>query len=448
MKKPFQIFNENFNKKHLNSIFDQFLADGTAVGRDGIRVDKFAENIEDNIDIILRKVNAQNYDFTSYREKLISKGPDRPPRQISIPTIRDKLLLKFVSQFLVQVYPEHASHTPHSIIKRVHDIAAKSNLDDQFLRLDIKNYYPSINHGILIKILKKKIRKKQIISLLHDALSTPTGRKKVPENRNEKGVPQGLSISNILSAIYFSVVDKEIESFGGVEYFRYVDDILIVGAPDVISRLSEEVPTLLESRLKISCHPVGQGGKSTIVDIGQGIEYLGYKFCGREIEVRDASFKKMFMNIMKVITSMKYGKNNSKHLWRLNLRISGCRFKNRNIGWMFFFSQTKNMRQLMQLDEFVYAKARKYLNEDELKKLKRFIRSYHEIRFNSGETEYFPNFDDFDDEQKKKQIQILRPELKYEEIEGMNSSELHKLFVSIIRRETSDLEKDMMEAFS
>lgn len=445
---PANIFNSTFNKAYLREIYDEFISEGAAVGRDGISIAKFNDQIESEIEIILRKVQNCSYQFTAYREKLISKGAHKPPRQISIPTIRDKLLLKFLSEFLAKVYPDHVSRAPHSIIKSVHNISSTRSETDKYLRLDIQNYFPSIDHKIMMRILRRRIRKKEILHLLENALTTPTGTKKRPDAPNRRGIPQGLSISNILSSIYLSDIDTKLSNISDIDYFRFVDDVLMIGSPSDVSDLALSVPRLLKSKRKIKCHPVGVGSKSVIVSISDGIDYLGYHFCLSDIDVRDASFKKMFSNVIKIVSAMKYAQNKGPLIWKLNLRISGCQFMGRKIGWLFFFAQSKNTRQLKQLDAFVSNQVALVLTPEDQARLKRFVKAYHEIRWNADESGYFPNFDNFDDKQKKLQIGVLLPKKSNEEVDALSSEELDILFRKCISREVADLEKDMMEAFS
>ena len=61
-------------------------------------------------------------------------------------------------------------------------------------------------HNVLLKIIKKKARKKELVNLIYDALKKPIVSplllKKI-ESR-EIGIPQGLAISNILANIFFN----------------------------------------------------------------------------------------------------------------------------------------------------------------------------------------------------------------------------------------------------
>lgn len=443
-----QLFKARFNEKYLRNVYDNYLADGASTGRDGVTLDMFKAKLDDEIEIILRKVKARTFEFTSYREKLISKGAGKAPRQLSIPTVRDKLVLKFLALLLADLYPGQVAWVPHSTIKRVHDVSRTRPATDFYLRLDIENYYPSINHKILMRILRRKIRNKQILHLIQNAIQTPTGKQKSSSTLNSLGVPQGLSISNILASIYLADIDQEFSTDSTIDYFRFVDDILIITTQARTDELGKITPTLLRKKRKIKCHKVGTGNKSVKVPLSEGIEYLGYRFCVDRIEVRQSSIKKMFANLMKIATGMKYKKNSGRLIWRMNLRISGCQLNSRRIGWLFFFSQTKNVQQLKQLDAFVAKQVSKVLPPTDQKKIKRFVKAFYEIKFHGETSKYFPNFDEFDAEQKKAQISILLPSKTTAQLDALSAKELDDLFQKCISHEVSDLEKDMMEVFS
>ncbi len=455
--KPKSIFLNQFSFANLKKIYEESIEDGSAIGRDGISVNNFNEIIDKEINIIVRKVNSCNYEFTSYKEKLISKGANNPPRQISVPTIRDKIVLKFLSVLLAEIYPEHVPKMPHPIIKEVHRISSIRQGNFKYLQLDIENFYPSIDHKILLRIIRRRIRYKQILNLIENAITTPTGMKKTNENLNMQGVPQGLSISNLLSSLYLSDFDrklKDLKKNSNVDCFRYVDDILLIGEEDKIEKLSISVPKLLKSKCKIKCHPIDDdNSKSRIVALSEGVDYLGYRFCKDEIEVRESSLKKMFSNIIKIISTIKYSQNKEPLIWKLNLRITGCQFlnkinqRNRRIGWLFFFSQSKNTKQLKRLDAFVSTQVNKVLKPNEKPpQLKHFVKAYHEIKFNLDNTDYIPNFDNFDDNQKKEVIDLFFPKLRNKQAKAITN--LDQLFWKCIWREVRDLEKDLMEVFS
>lgn len=444
-----KLFRDTLTKGELIELFNSAIKDSASTGRDGTRVETFSEQLDAEIDIILRKVKAKTYKFTPYKEKLISKGAINTPRQISIPTVRDKLVLKFVSLLLTKIYPEHVSRPPHQFIKQIHQASQQCDANFDYLRLDIQNYYPTINHSILMRILRRKIRQKELLYLIEEALKTPTGKVKSVENENKGGIPQGLSISNILSSIYLQDLDDKLGSLDKILYWRFVDDILLIGPGEEIANWSTKIPAELKRTRKIILHKVGEGnGKSTIVPLSQGIDYLGYKFCRSDIEIRISSVKKMYINLMKIFTSMKYKDNKAPLIWRLNLRITGCKYNENRIGWLYFFSQTKNMQQIKQLDAFIKRQISLIPSGVQPDQVKTLIKTIHEIKFNHRSTTYIPDFDDFNEEQMRAQIKVLLPYKKATDLDALEYKDLKKLFNKCITREVSNMEKDMLEAFS
>lgn len=255
-KSSTQIFKEHFTKANLHDLYKSTIADGASVGRDGVQLKVFHDRLDEEIDLILRKVKACSYQFTSYKEKLISKGAGKAPRQLSIPTIRDKLVLKCLTRALAEIFPGQVAWVPHSTIKQVHEVSRTRPATDFYLRLDIEGYYPAIDHKILRGILRKNIRSKQLLHLIDNAIKTPTGRKKTADLKIKVGVPQGLSISNILSAIYLKDIDLLLGHHREISYFRYVDDILFAGTEVEINELENSVPRLLRQKRKLRCHIV------------------------------------------------------------------------------------------------------------------------------------------------------------------------------------------------
>lgn len=65
---------------------------------------KFEENLDENVEIIIRKVMNGSYHFTRYKQLLFTKGSEKPSRAICVPTMRDKLTASVLNELLVGVY--------------------------------------------------------------------------------------------------------------------------------------------------------------------------------------------------------------------------------------------------------------------------------------------------------------------------------------------------------
>jgi retron-type reverse transcriptase len=445
--KAYQYYPKIFSAENLKKIYEEKICLSLAVGRDGVKNGIFANKLENEINLILPKVDSQTYKFTSFKEKLISKGPAKAPRQISIPTVRDRLTLRALCDIISVVFDDCKAYPPHEYIKAIKELARKSGSNCSFLRIDIEGYYPSINHKILLRKIRKRIRKPQITSLIEKAIKTPTGKPNILKNKNIVGVPQGLSISNILSAIYLNHIDLKYKP--RINYFRYVDDILIVCKTSEAQQIYKELCSDIKRTSRLKCHPLDSNnpGKTRIETISDGIDYLGFHITDKEVAVRPSSYKRMFTNLMKVFTQYKYLKKKKRFLWRLNLKITGCIFEEKRLGWMFFFSQTENTSQLKRLDIFVEGLIKKHRLQKEGVKVKTFIKAYHEIRYNSENTSYIPNFEKYSLEQKIEIISLLTDKT-LAEISAWDVVLIEEQFRKCASKEVAQLEKDLLEVFS
>ncbi len=139
----------------------------TATGIDNMSHKLFWKIIDEQIAIISRKAYDGTYRFTKYKLKLISKGRGKIPRDISIPTIRDRIALKALCNFLQSRFLSTLDFMlPQQVIKEVkHEVASKKYT--AYIKLDVSNFYPSIKHAELSSRIKKRIKDKEILNLMN-----------------------------------------------------------------------------------------------------------------------------------------------------------------------------------------------------------------------------------------------------------------------------------------
>ncbi|WP_223857260.1 reverse transcriptase domain-containing protein [Acinetobacter seifertii] len=212
------ISRENLEKTYFDKIFYT-----TAMGVDNISPSAFNKKYIQEIELINKKVTNNTYKISKYKLKLISKGKNKIPRDLYIPTIRDRLLLKVINDFLLTIYSEDINQKlPQTVVREVKEQLSSKNYDT-YLKIDIQSFYPSINKEILVNIIKRKVRSNTFIRLINQSLNP----KNLKDINSIEGVPQGLSISNTLAHIYLIDIDKHFISQKDLSYFRFVDDILI-----------------------------------------------------------------------------------------------------------------------------------------------------------------------------------------------------------------------------
>jgi RNA-directed DNA polymerase len=431
-------FRKYFSKKGLKKLFVEEIRYKSARGIDQVSTRTFQDRLLDNLNIIHRKVHNGTYQFSQYREKLISRGAERTPRVISIPTIRDKLVQKALAEILQSSF---GGQIPllHVIINNVIS-TYRSGVYESVLRLDVKDFYPSILHADLIKEVRKKIRKKEIINLINNGISRKTVSRpnRNDKNATAKGVPQGLSISNILANIYLSQIDAKYSRKPTLKYFRYVDDILIFCNEIDIQAVHADLEWDCIN-LGLNLHKEDNASKSKSGKVVDGFSYLGYEFKNSKITVRKKSVDRLRESIIKVFTNHKY--SNTKDIdflgWALNIRITGCIFKKSKYGWLFFFSQIDDLSLLGELDHFIQTQlARFHINGI---KPKTFLRAYHEMTKNLSKSSYIPNFDKLTTAEKR---QMLIDVFKYKNPPSM-PHEIEYEFNRNIYKMVKELERDL-----
>lgn len=438
-------YKETFTRENLIKLYNEYIANSGVTGLDGVRKQDFKNKLDEEIDIILRKVENQSYSFTRYRRRLISKGAGKAPRVISIPTLRDRLVLRALCNILHELYEDAKLDRPHQYIKSIRDELKEDASKTHYVRLDIKDFYPSVSHKLLLKTLRGRVRHKALLHLLEDAISTATDG---VLTKPETGIPQGLSISNILSSIYLLNVDKKMDSL--YSYYRYVDDIVVLCDEPSTKEINKEVRAAYRKR-KLLAHDLTttDKNKSFIGDIASGIEYLGFNFDGNTVSVRKSSFRKMIQNLLNEMTRFKRAKNKkeSRFIWRMNLKISGCIYEGKRLGWVFFFSQINDKTQLSRLDAFLAKEFRKRQISHLYSRIKSFVKSYHEIRYNLNQTHYIPKFDSYSRADMEEEILVLE-DIKEEELAAYDDKEIEYRFFKLISQQVADLERDLIDPFS
>lgn len=395
--------------------------------------------------------------FTTYRQKLASKGADKFPRIISIPTARDRIVLKALSLVLAEVFEDRRTELPTTKVDRLIS-AIQTQKFNCFIRLDIRDFYPSISHQLINKSLRSRIRKKEIIGLILSACSTgtvPQGKGR-PDSSAVLGVPQGLSISNIVAEVCLTDLDDQFRKQDKCAYFRYVDDIIILCHEQDITALLKQAEGKL-NKLGLDFHdPTAEKSKSGVGRISEGFDYLGYIFNQNQVSVRPTSVRKIEQSIVKAFTGYKHAlrraDNSSGHRerclrfleWRLNLTITGCIFENQRRGWLSYFSRINDLYLLNHLDRLVAKCAASVEVQDQMR-IKKFSTALFRLRLSQdAASKYVPNFDKFTPEEKRTILRdVLVPSVPH--VSSLPDDAIAALFAARIQRVIHELEHDLQE---
>lgn len=380
-----------------------------------------------DFNVIQKKISVCKFDFSPYLELLKAKKRNKFPRMISIPTIRDRVVLLALKEYLHVKFKESVNKKmANSYLRDIKSfIQTNRSKKIYFLKADIESFYDKINHDKLSDILKKQKLPKYAITLITKAITNPTltaGSKKSERytHGNRLGVPQGLAISNILAQIYLSSLDDEFYK-KNVLYLRYVDDILILMTTNRIKQYKKSLEKILdEYSLSINLEKTSDG------ELTDFVPFLGYTFSNDKIGVSNRNIDSLIQRIAAKVTWLKKHVanpslrptwiNNEKRLKQIfleevNEKITGAMSGNKNYGWLFYFVEMTDQSLLFKLDkiiERIIMKSGVYKTRP--KGLKRMVRAFYEIKYNNGGS-YVMDYDKFDTIRKKRSFLVFRGRL-------------------------------------
>jgi len=219
------------------------------------------------------------------RQKAIPKGDGRV-RILGIPTIRDrvvqgalKLILEpiFEPDFQDGSYGYRPGRQAQQAVSRV--AQAVVSCKTQVLDLDLKAYFDTVRHDLLLKKVAERVQDPQILHLL----------KMILQASGPRGVPQGGVISPLLANVYLNKVDKMLERakavtrkgrYTYVEYARYADDlvILIDGKPWHRWLVAAVQKRLLEELAKLDVQVNTEKTRWVDLEKRESFGFLGFMF--------------------------------------------------------------------------------------------------------------------------------------------------------------------------
>lgn len=257
-----------------------------APGIDGVTFDDIEKSgVELFVLALQHELIDGSYQPLGNRIKEIPKANGKM-RKLGIPTIKDRVVqgaVKLITEPVFEAdfqdgsYGYRPKRTAHQAIERIAEAVVKEKT--RVIDLDLRSYFDTVKHHILLDKVAKRIADPRIMRLLKQMLRAG----------GKEGVPQGGVISPLLSNIYLNEVDKMLEKakeatcegkYTHVEYARFADDcvILVDGHPrwewlwkGINRRLREELH-------KLQVHINEEKTKQLDLTKGDSFGFLGFNF--------------------------------------------------------------------------------------------------------------------------------------------------------------------------
>ena len=251
-------------------------------------VHAFAEHAIFNLSILRHELITK-----TYRPEPLTRFVLRDPktRVIYKSAFRDRIVHHALINVLQPIYEPRFIHDSHAsrkgrgttsaldryqeFLRRVthngtlHANARNNNhVKGYALKCDIKHYFETVDHEVLLSILRKRIKDEDVLELAKTILDH------YPTDTPGKGMPLGNWTSQFFANIYLDELDQFVKhTLHAKHYMRYVDDfILLHNDKSVLEEYHISIQAFVEE-LALELHPT----KSQIIPLREGVSFLGFK---------------------------------------------------------------------------------------------------------------------------------------------------------------------------
>lgn len=230
---------------------------------------------------------------------------DPKPRDIHKAKVSDRILHHavyrmlypyFDNKFIYDSYSCRNDKGTHKAIDRFRFMARKVSHNNKrtawILKGDIRKFFASIDHTVLMGILESFIVDKDVLWLLQNIIGSFNTK-----NELGKGLPLGNVTSQIFINIYMNELDQFIKRKLKVRYYiRYADDFVILHTnKKYLINLIPKISEFLEKELKLSLNQ----NKVFIKTLSSGIDFLGWVNFPHHRVLRTTTKRRMFKKLKK-----------------------------------------------------------------------------------------------------------------------------------------------------
>lgn len=289
-------YNDIISLENLGLAWEEFII-GKKKKTDVIQ---FGRNLMDNIVELHQSLVNKSYRHGSYESFYIT---DPKCRHIHKASVRDRLLHHAVYRilypffdrtFIADSFSCRNEKGVHKGINRfrslINQVSGNYTRSCWVLKCDIKKFFASIDHQVLLSILQEYIPDENILNLLQNIIfSFHT------ESKPGVGLPLGNLTSQLFANVYMNHFDQWVKhKLKAKHYIRYADDFVFLSHDkNWLENIIPQVQEFLQTNLKLSLHP----DKLFLNTIASGMDFLGWvHFPGHRL-LRSKTRQRMLRNI-------------------------------------------------------------------------------------------------------------------------------------------------------
>ena len=216
------------------------------------------------------------------KERLVYSLPYFPDR-IAQWAIMNVLESIWIPSFTTDTYSCIKGRGIHGAFRALKSVLRNQKGTKYCLKLDIKKYYPSVDHDVLKSVIRRKIKDKDLLWLLDEIIDSAPG------------LPIGNLLSQYLANLFLTPFDHWLKEHLKVKYyFRYCDDLVFLSDnKPYLHRLLAIIRDYLSENLKLEI----KSNYQIFPVESRGIDFCGYVFFHTHIRLRK-SIKQNFARML------------------------------------------------------------------------------------------------------------------------------------------------------
>lgn len=268
-------------------------------GIDGISLAEFERDLYKQIQTLAVELRNGRWKPQPYLQVEVPKKNKEEMRKLGMLSVRDKVVQHAI-KLLVEPRAERlftgnnygyrpGKGATKAIRRSLQECNMKKN--KWVLRLDIDDFFDTVDHSILNARLHALVSDPEIVRLMMLVIKMGKVATDGTWMETAKGIPQGAVLSPLLANIYLHSFDQFV-LFRKLSYVRYADDFIILSeTQEQVENILNEVTKYLQSKLKLSLNP------PIITEIENSFEFLGITLQKYRISISDEKRKELIKRI-------------------------------------------------------------------------------------------------------------------------------------------------------